>query len=187
MPLQPSTKKRQLKHSRRIWVDFYQAEDELWEVEARFTDTKPFELHISSAIVPPNRPLHDFWIRVTIDPQCNVLDVITVFDEVPFEGYCANIASDYKKLVGLNLLNKFKRGVRDIMGEVNGCAHMNELLELLPYVAIQVMVFGEEEARKKACFQRPGEKPFHLNGCHALKTDGECVAQYYPMWYTGKT
>jgi hypothetical protein len=159
-------------------------DDDLWDIDANFVDMKPFDLELASSVtIPVNRALHDLRARITIDYHSNVIDAFVMFDRMPFEGYCSQIAGDYRKLVGLNLLRKFRKNVEERMGGINGCAHMNELVELLPYVAIQVMVFGEKETHDKAAFQPPDEKPFHLDACHALKTDGPAVAKFYPEWY----
>lgn len=182
MPLPDSPHRRALKHSRNIHVEFYLREDELWDIDARFTDVKPFDLDVTSFVIPANRPLHDFWVRITTDAQSNIVSAIVVFDHVPFKGYCESIEAAYQKLIGLNLLKNFRQGVRERLGTTAGCTHMNELVELLPYVAVQVLIFGEKQTSEKTAFQKNGEKPFHLDGCHALRTDGPVVAKFYPKW-----
>lgn len=182
MPLPDSPNQRALKHTRNVHVEFYLRKDELWDIDAHFTDVKPFDLDVTSSIIPANRPVHDFWVRVTTDSQSNIVGVLVVFDQVPFEGYCDRIKDDYQKLIGLNLLQNFRQGVRERLGGIAGCTHVNELVELLPYVAVQVLVFGEKQTREKTAFLPSGEKPFHLDGCHALRTDGPVVAKFYPKW-----
>ncbi|MEO7403575.1 MAG: DUF2889 domain-containing protein, partial [Burkholderiales bacterium] len=80
------------------------------------------------------------------------------------------------KLAGLNLLQGFRKRVIELFGGVAGCTHLTELLALFPTAAMQ------------ASFRKPrGDhvKPFQLDHCHALKTDGEPVERYYPRWYVG--
>lgn len=183
MPLPPSQNRRAIKHTRDLHVEFYLREDELWDIDARFTDVKPFDLEVASAfVVPANRPLHNLSVRITTDAKSNIVGVLVVFDHVPFEGFCNQIEAAYQKLIGLNLLKNFRQGVRERLGTTAGCTHMNELIELLPYVAIQVLVFGEKATSEKTAFQRKDEKPLHLDGCHALRTDGPVVATFYPNW-----
>lgn len=184
MPLPASPDKRALKHTRNLQAEFYLREDGLWDIEAHFSDVKPFDLEVTSFVIPANRPVHDFWIRVTTDAKSNIVGVKIVFDQVPFGGYCEKIEAEYQKLIGLNLLNHFRQNVRERLGKTAGCTHMNELVELLPYVAVQVLIFGEKETREKAAFWKEGERPFHLDGCHALRTDGPAVAKFYPEWST---
>ena len=182
MPLPASPHQRALKHTRKVHVEFYLRDDELWDIEARFTDVKPFDLDVISPVIPANQPVHDFWVRLTTDSNSNIVEAIVVFDQVPFVGFCERIKGDYQKLIGLNVLKNFRQGVRERLGTTAGCTHMNELLEMLPYVAAQVLIFGEKKTREKTAFQQRGEKPFHLDGCHALRTDGPVVAQFYPNW-----
>ena len=59
---------------------------------------------------------------------------------------------------------------------------MNELAEAIPSVAMQVFVFGEEEARAKAAFQKAEDRPFHLDQCHCMDSAGPAVKRFYPAW-----
>ncbi len=186
MSLPDSPHPRALKHTRKLQVEFYLRDDGLWDIEANFTDVKPFDLEVSSLVIPANRPVHDLSIRVTTDEKSNIVDVHLQFNQVPFEGHCEQIEPEYKKLIGLNLLKHFRQDVRERLGKSAGCTHMNELVELLPYVAVQVFIFGEKATREKVAFQASNEKPFHLDGCHALRTDGPAVAKYYPKWHVKK-
>ncbi len=186
MSLPDSPHKRALKHTRKLQADFYLREDGLWDIEAHFTDVKPFDLEVlSNLVIPANRPVHDLFVRLTTDEKANIVDVTLNFNEVPFRGFCEQIESEYKKLIGLNLLKHFRQDVRERLGKSAGCTHINETIEILPYVAVQVFIFGEKATRDKVAFQPSNEKPFHLDGCHALRTDGPAVAKFYPKWYVG--
>ena len=182
MPLPSATPKRVLTHTRTIQVQFFYRDDELWDIDAHFTDVKTHELFLTSIVIPAKRPLHNLWIRLTINAQGTVVDAHVAFDDVPFEGYCENIHSRYKQLIGLNVLHHFRHELHDRFKGINGCTHMNELAEAIPSVAMQVFVFGEEEARVKAAFQKAGERPFHLDQCHCMDTSGPAVEKFYPVW-----
>ena len=60
---------------------------------------------------------------------------------------------------------------------------MNEIAEAIPSVAMQVFVFGEEEARLKAAFQKEDERPFNMDLCHCMDSKGPAVLRFYPEWY----
>lgn len=182
MPLPLPTTRRVLKHTRNIQVQFFYRDDELWDIDARFTDVKTHDLLLTSFVIPAKRALHDFWLRLTINAQATIVDATVVFDQVPFEGFCETIHSRYKQLIGLNIMHHFRHELKDRFASINGCTHMNELAEAIPSVAMQVFVFGEEEARVKAAFQKKGEKPFHLNGCHTMNATGPAVEKFYPTW-----
>mgnify|MGYP002622835655 CR=1 FL=1 len=183
MPLPLATTPRVLKHTRTIKVQFFLREDGFWDIDARFTDVKTHELLLASVVVPAKRPLHDMWMRLTVNPQGTVIDSHIAFDEVPFEGFCERIHSRYSKLVGLNILHHFRHGIHERFGAMDGCTHMNEIAEAIPSVAMQVFVFGEEEARIKAAFQKEDERPFNLDLCHCMDSKGPAVLKFYPQWY----
>jgi hypothetical protein len=62
---------------------------------------------------------------------------------------------------------------------VQGCTHLTELAQVLPTAVIQGLV--GEVIRPRG--DRPGDpKPFQLDRCHALRTDGEAVRLHYPRW-----
>lgn len=182
MPLPESPSPRVLKHTRSVQVQYYLREDELWDIDAHFTDVKPFSLEVASFVIPANKPVHDLWLRITTNAQGTIVDVVTAFDHIPFEGQCEGAAPQYKKLIGLSILKGFRHALKERLSGVDGCTHMNELAELLPAVAAQVFIFGEQETRQKAGIDMADNKPFHLDGCHALRTDGPTVAEFYSRW-----
>ena len=51
---------------------------------------------------------------------------------------------------------------------------MTELSQVLPTAAVQTM------ANQRRQESNPNRRPFQLDGCHALRTDGPVVAEHYP-------
>jgi hypothetical protein len=179
MPLPPATSGRKLQHTRAFQIEFYRRDDDLWDIDARLTDTKTHDIPLTCGVLPANKPIHDLLIRLTVDSQSNVVDAEAVSDSVPFAGFCNTIAPAYKKMIGLNVLNGFRQGIRERFSDVEGCTHLNELAMILPDAAVQVFAL---ENRHDASYYDRGDKPFELNKCHALRTDGAAVALYYPRW-----
>jgi len=103
-----------------------------------------------------------------------------VSDAVPYPGGCQAAAPEYAKLVGLNLLKKFRDGLRQRLGGVQGCTHITEMLAALPTAAIQTFAGEMREDRPG------GRKPFQLDQCLAMDTSGETVKKWYPEWYMAK-
>jgi hypothetical protein len=181
MPLPPPTAPRDHAHTRSIRFECYRRADGHFDVEGRLLDTKPFAVELSSGLVPANAPMHDMWLRLTIDASLNVLDAEAATDAMPYPGACSEITPDYaRQLVGLNLGRGFRRAVQERFANVKGCTHLTELLLQCPTAAIQTL----------AGFKRDNEdrhgKPFQLDRCHALDTHGEAVRRYYPKWYVGE-
>jgi hypothetical protein len=182
MPLPASPVPRESAHTRSVRFEAYKRADGLWDIEARLTDVKPRDFPLSSGVRPAGEPVHDMWIRLTVDHALNVVDAIALTEAMPYAGHCERINPDYRDLVGLNLARGFRKAVQTRFGAVAGCTHLNEMLAQFPTAAIQAMA-GERRASRNG-----GEKPFQLDCCHALDTNGPAVARYYPRWFRpGKT
>jgi hypothetical protein len=179
MPLPPVKAMRTLVHTRRIVLQGWKRDDGLWDVEARLTDVKDHDYPLASGLRPRGQPVHDLWVRATIDREFNVIDAAACLDQVPYPGGCDVIGGAYRRIVGLNLVRGFRRTVAEMFDSVNGCSHMTELLGLLPTAAIQTFASEVRDTDGAA----PGEKPFQLDRCHALETTTETVRRYYPRWY----
>ncbi|CAM5790881.1 DUF2889 domain-containing protein [Castellaniella caeni] len=177
MPLTAPACNRQPLHTRSIRVQTYVRDDGQFDLEAELIDTKAYDFPIRGGQVhPAGAPVHHMHLRVTIDAQFNITDAQVAYDAAPYGEFCSAIAPEYGQLVGLNLLNQFRKHVRERFGRTAGCTHVTELTNVLPTVAIQTMA-----GRRR---QDPdGQRPFQLDGCHALRVDGPVVRQYYVPWY----
>ena len=182
MSLPPSSVARKLKHTRSVNIEVYHREDGLWEIDARLIDTKTHDIALTCGLLPAGKPIHDLWLRIVIDDHANIVNAEAVSDAVPFSGHCEIIGDIYKKLIGLNLLSGFRNGVRERLSGVEGCTHLNELALILPTAAIQTLSFNDVIKRSDPGGSREDKKPFELDSCHALRSDGAAVALYYPRW-----
>jgi hypothetical protein len=177
MPAMPSA--RQLKHTRSIRLEVYARDDGLWDIEAHLTDIKTRNIELASGIRAAGEPLHDMLLTLTIDQSFNILEADSKSIATPYPGTCESINPAYRQLVGLNLLKGFRHAVRERLGGIQGCTHLTELAAVLPTAAVQGFA-GEQVAMHSAA-----EQPFQLNHCHALRTDGDAVREFYPRWYVG--
>lgn len=184
MPLPPAAASRTLQHVRQVEVQAFRRDDGLWDLDARLSDTRPYEVRLRSGVRAAGSPIHDMLLRVTIDARLEVVGVDAAQDAVPYPGTCDTIAPDYRKLVGLNLGRDFRRQVHARLGAVRGCAHLTELAQVLPTAAIQALSAerGGVDTRDRGAQDSP-RPPSHLDRCHALARDGETVREHYPQWY----
>ncbi|BBB64849.1 hypothetical protein UNDYM_0596 [Undibacterium sp. YM2] len=183
MPLSSSINRRALKHTRTIQIEAFARDDGLWDLDARITDYKPRDITLASGVRPNGSALHDLSLRITIDLQLTIVDVEASSDAVPYPGYCEVITPDYKKLIGLNLLRQFRQGVKERMAGVHGCTHLTEMAQILPTAAVQAFAGDVIDTRDGATDHgQQAQQPFQLDRCHALRTDGPAVVQYYPRW-----
>jgi hypothetical protein len=181
MPLSPPISHRTLRHTRAIRIEAFARDDGLWDIDAHITDTKTTDVQLASGLRPAGAPMHDLSLRLTIDTQFTVVNTEAVSDAVPYPTYCDTIGPAYKKLVGLNLLNGFRHAVKERLSGSAGCTHLTELSLVLPTAAIQALG-GEMFGTRDGVGDAQRQKPFQLDRCHALRTDGAAVAHYYPSW-----
>jgi hypothetical protein len=176
-------------HTRSIRVDAYARADGLWDLEAVLQDVKARDFPLATGVRAAGDPVHEMTLRVTIDAKLNIVDASAASHWVPYPGYCDTIGDDYRKLIGLNLARDFRRALKERLGGVQGCTHITELAGVLPTAAIQA--FAGEVYQPRDAAHEPASadhaatdvKPFQLDRCHALRTDGPAVARFYPRWH----
>ena len=182
MPLSSPSIRRALKHTRTIQIEAFARDDGLWDIDAHITDIKTRDTTLASGVRPAGQPIHSLWLRITVDTELNVIDAEAVSDAVPYPDYCDTIGRAYKKLVGLNLRKGFRDGVKQRLSGINGCTHLTELAAVLPTATIQAFAGEVLDTRDGASTAEQNHKPFQLDRCHALRSDGEAVAKFYPRW-----
>jgi Protein of unknown function (DUF2889) len=136
MPLS-SPVSRQLRHRRAIRADAYERDDGLWDIEACLTDEKPRDVVLASGVRPNGLPIHELWLRITIDRKLNVVNAEASSDWVPYPGLCEASNPAYRALIGLNLFHNFRRDAARLLAGTTGCTHLTELCAFLPTAAIQ--------------------------------------------------
>ena len=136
MPLSPPVS-RQLRHRRAIRAEAFEREDGLWDIEACLTDEKPRDVTLASGVRPNGSPIHELWLRITIDRKLNVVDAEASSDWVPYPGLCEASNPAYRALIGLNLFQNFRRDAARLLAGTAGCTHLTELCAILPTAAIQ--------------------------------------------------
>ena len=177
MPLPVTDVERELRHTRRVRYEGYRRADGLWDIEGHLSDIKSHDNPMKTGVRRAGQPIHEMWLRLTIDRHFTILDAAAASDAVPYPGGCETIAPAYKRLIGLNLARDFRRNVKKLFGDVKGCTHITEMLTGFPTAAIQTFAGEMPEERPD------GRKPFQLDQCHALDTRSETVRKWYPKWY----
>lgn len=176
MPLL-STVPRQALHHRDITIRGYRRDDGLYDIEGHLQDSKEIDFKLASGMRHAGEPIHSMWLRITIDGTLTIVDAAAATDARPYAGYCEAIVPEYRKLVGLSIRPGFTNRVRELLGGTAGCTHITELVGSLATAAFQTLA-GQG-------MQPPDAKPFQLDRCHALRSDGPVAARFYPQWYRG--
>lgn len=177
MPLSPSVSRKRL-HVRKARYEGFARDDGLFDIEGHLTDIKDQPYMLMTGPREAGEPIHEMWVRVTIDRDLTIRAIEARTDRMPYPGACDRIEDAYGKLVGSNLAQGFRKALHDAMGGVKGCTHLTELLGYLPTAAIQTFAGLTREIHGDA-------KPFQLDRCHALESTTDTVRRYYPAWYRG--
>jgi len=183
MPLTTSAP-RKLMHTRTIECRGYEREDGLWDIEAHLVDTKTY-VHTrrqGGRERQPGEPVHNMWLRLTIDLDMRIHDAEAVTDDGPYP-HCGDIAPNFKTLIGVTIGPGWRRKTLELLGGTRGCTHLVELLGPLGTTAFQAT--GRAREARIAASPVP-RKPYQLNACHVYKDDSEAVRERWPQFYTGK-
>jgi hypothetical protein len=196
MPLSPPAD-RHLTHLRDIALRGYERADGLFDIEAHIRDTKTLGLAIADrgGWIEPGEPLHDMWLRITLDEEMTILACEAVIEHGPF-ATCKGGAQHFGRLVGLTIKPGFLREANARVGGIDGCTHLRELLQQIGTTAFQTMwpvrMRRAEERRRQLAEQGRSEaeiardgSPALLNTCYAYADTGETVKRRWPHLYRG--
>jgi len=181
MPLSPPVEREHL-HTRQLDFRGFRRADGLWDIEGHLIDVKTYGFpNAYRGEIAAGEPLHDMWLRITLDDDLVVHDIEAVTDGSPF-ATCPQITPNFRKMVGLRMGAGWRRAVRERLGGVEGCTHLVEALGAMGTVAFQTLYPVLKDKREHAI--RRG-KPALIDTCHAFRSDGEVVEKRWPDFYTG--
>jgi len=152
MPGLRPTVAREALHARSIEIRGYAREDGLFDIEGHLVDTKPRDFQLASGTRAAGEPVHDMWLRITIDSTLTIVDAAAAMDAMPFVDHCGAIVPAYRKLVGLAIRPGYHNRLKELLGGVRGCTHVTELAGSLATAAFQTLA-GQVA-------QDPDRKPF---------------------------
>jgi hypothetical protein len=180
MPLSRSTP-RKLIHTRQIHCYGYEREDGLYDIEAHMSDVKSYSFNNKHrGEVNAGEPIHDMWIRLTVDENLKVHAAEACTDASPYRP-CPEIAGRYKQLEGMHIGPGWNLASRKLFRGVEGCTHLTELLGPVATAAYQTII----PKRKHRGDVDPQKKPAMLNSCHAYSSRGQVVQELWPQFYRG--
>jgi len=181
MPLSPPVEREHL-HTRQLEFRGFRRGDGLWDIEGHLTDVKTYGFpNTYRGEIAAGEPLHDMWLRVTLDDDFVVHGIEAVTDGSPF-ATCPQITPNFEKMVGARMGSGWRRTVRQRLGGIEGCTHLVEALGALGTVAFQTLYPALKDKHEKDT--RLGKPPL-IDTCHAFRSDGEVVQKRWPDFYTG--
>jgi Protein of unknown function (DUF2889) len=201
MPLSaPAAREKQ--HTRSIEIAGYRREDGLYDIEAHLTDVKSFgQTNYDRGFIPAGEPIHDLWLRLTIDDTMMIVASEAASDLTPYK-MCPTAAPNFSRLVGMRIKAGFLRDANHAVGGTIGCTHLRELLQQMATTAFQTInpARVRKEMAAEGAAPKPGsdvvdaritEKmggpPKILNTCVAYSEKGPLVQRRWPHLYTGET
>ena len=166
-------------HTRAIECKGYEREDGLWDIEAHLVDTKTYAhtRRDGGRARQPGEPVHDMWLRLTIDLDMLIHDAEAVTDQGPYP-HCGDITPNFKSLVGVKIGAGWRTEIAARVGGIKGCTHLVELLGPLGTTAFQA-TGRAREARTTG--QAVTKKPYQLNACHVYSDDSAAVLERWPQ------
>jgi hypothetical protein len=189
---------RELLHKRDFAFEGYKRADGHYDIEGRMTDRKTYAFpNDFRGEIQADEPLHDMRIRVTIDDDFKILDVVAETAAAPF-AVCPAITPVFASLKGVRIGRGWSALLKEKFGGVEGCTHHVELLRTLATVAFQT-IYGAQQRQRREKAGPPGEtmagenvgakkkRPAFIDTCHALAADGEVVKQSWPDFYQPKS
>lgn len=173
-------------HTRRVECRGYRRADGLWDIEGHLTDTKSYAFENEHrGRLSPGEPIHDMWLRLTVDDRLEIRAVEAATAASPF-AICGAITPAFQSLVGLRIKGGFTRQVKERLGGIQGCTHLVELLGPVATTAFQTIAPILARERAVAGGQAGSAPPPPLlNTCHAFASDSEVVRRLWPDHYTG--
>jgi hypothetical protein len=122
MPLPPAAARKAV-HTRSIDCRGYEREDGLWDIEGRLVDTKAFNWRRREGMadLPAGEPVHEMWIRLTIDLDMVIHDVVAATDASPYRA-CGDITPNFSALKGRAIRRGWTKELQTVIGGPNGCS-----------------------------------------------------------------
>ena len=177
--------KRKLLHNRNISLKGYIRDDELFEIEAELIDTKNYDFqNHDRGTIKKDEPIHQMKIRLVLDDNLCVIDAEAITENSPYY-ICKNANSNFRKIIGLQIKSGWKRQITKLIGGINGCTHITELLSSVATAAFQTIYpyKSKQKNRNETKLNHNQEKPLLLGTCHAFNTNSEVVKRLWPKWY----
>lgn len=179
MPLPPTIDREEI-HHRQISMKAWRRCDGLYDIEAHLVDTKPFPFQrlMRPDPVAPGEPLHDLWLRLVLDGDFTVREIVAAADVTPFE-LCRQATATLSVLVGERIGPGWSKIVRERLRGNASCTHLAELMLPIATTALQG-IRGVRPASDR--FESgSGARPRMIDTCFALDAGREVVAAVWPQ------
>ena len=193
MPLSPPVE-RDLMHTRSIEIQGFSRADGQFDIEAHLTDKKGYDFVTPGRTIPLGVPLHEMWVRLTIDETMTITACEATTEYGPYS-VCKNGSVTMDRLVGLQVKGGFMKAANELLRGADGCTHLREVLGQMATTTMQTMASTKTRAgalaRLNGTFDmakaRSDDSRAHrlIDSCYAYAKDGEVVKERWPHLAAG--
>jgi hypothetical protein len=169
--------KRTLLHTRSVIYKGYLREDGLWDIEGVLRDDRAYESKsIDRPVIPVGEPLHDLWIRVTLDDDMKVVAIDSGMFKTPINE-CPAAQASMQSMVGVTMGRGWREAINSRMGDVRGCTHMRELLFNMATAAFQTIPFYRDRmvSNDKVTDAKKARRSLQMGQCMSWDPEGPFV------------
>jgi hypothetical protein len=177
MPLSPIAGRTEA-HARVIEMRAFARGNGLYDVEGHLVDRKPFAFLRAGDTVPlaPGAPMHDLWVRLTVDGDFVVRGIEAASDVTPY-AICKQAEATLQVLVGERLARGWSSKVKERLRGAAGCTHLTEMLVPLATTAFQA-IHGLRPVQ-----ERTAGASALVDTCYAYDRGSEVVRRLAPERY----
>ena len=171
----PASTSRTDLHHRSIDLRGYRRDDGLFDIEGHVVDTKTYPMQRDGRHpeTPAGAPVHDMWIRLVVDEDLVVKDIIAVTDASPYP-ICREAVAPMTRIIGERIKAGWTNMVKARLGGAQGCTHLMELLMPLATAAYQTI--HPVRISRPDVLTASG-RPAKIDSCYAFASHREVVAQ----------
>ncbi|MBL8699477.1 MAG: DUF2889 domain-containing protein [Alphaproteobacteria bacterium] len=181
MPLSAPVERVPL-HHRKIDCRGYRRADGLWEIEGHITDVRDDDmvLRAEPRTIKAGDPIHEMWVRLTVDESLTVVAIEAAMDAVP-TSICGSATAPMQSLVGLRIAPGWTNAVKERLGGPQGCTHLMELMWPIATTAYQTI--SASRLDRLLAPAEPGKRPVKIDSCWAYSAERELVQRLWPEYH----
>jgi len=182
MPLSQPVERESI-HVRRVECRGYRRKDGLWDIEGHMTDVKTYDFeNTERGWVEAGTPVHEMWVRITVDDQFLVHDAEASTEYAPFQ-ICPQAAPSMEQVKGMRIGAGWQREIHRRIGGTLGCTHLRELLGPIATTAVQTIVPIKSREADEKTQPAAGKRPSFIGTCHAYAPNSPVVKRLWPKHY----
>jgi hypothetical protein len=159
----------------------YRRDDGLYDIEGHLVDRKSIPLTIAGREIAPGQAIHDMWVRLVVDEELLVHDIVAVSDVTP-HAVCREASETLRPMVGERIAHGWTSKVKERLGGKASCTHLMEML--LPLATAAFQTLAHVRLARPDQLDRDG-RPLKIDSCYAYASERDIVERRWPAFYTG--